>query len=438
MNKILAQIEKTFMPVMAKLAENTYLKAIRNGMVCIIPLTIIGSFFLIALNIPLPGYAEWIAPYSDKIVIPFRMTVYMMSIYATFGIGSSLGKERGLDPTTSGVLALVGFMMTIIPVTGLVVDPTLAADGTISEVAASGWYMPFQYIGSAGLFGSIVISIFSVETLYIMKKKNMTIKMPEQVPQSVADSFAALAPTAVVILVLWFITVIVGFNIHNFFNVLLSPLQNFLAGENIFGALFTVLLITVLWSAGIHGVSIVGGLLRPFWQIALEANASQIAAGVDPSQLSNITPEPFFQWFVWIGGAGGTLGLLIAALIFAKSKQVRTITKLSFVPGLFNINEPVIFGFPIVMNPTLVIPFIFGPLVVTTISFYAIKFGFVTAPYLLAPWTLPAPIGAVMSTADFSALILALINLVILTIIYIPFVRMYDKECLKQEGALDA
>ncbi len=298
--------------------------------------------------------------------------------------------------------------------------------------------MPFQYIGSAGLFGSIIISIFSVETLYIMKKKNLTIKMPEQVPQSVADSFAALAPTAVVIVVLWFITVILGFNIHNFFNVLLSPLQNFLAGENIFGALFTVLLITILWSAGIHGVSIVGGLLRPFWQIALEANATQIAAGVDPSQLSNITPEPFFQWFVWIGGAGGTLGLLIAALMVAKSKQVRTITKLSFIPGLFNINEPVIFGFPIVMNPTLVIPFICGPLIVTTISFYAIKFGFVTAPYLLAPWTLPAPIGAVMATADFRALILALVNLVILTIIYIPFVRMYDKECLKQEGALDA
>lgn len=438
MNKLLTKIEKSFMPVMAKLADNIYLKAIRNGMVCIIPLTIIGSFFLIALNIPIDGYAEWIAPYADKIVIPFRMTVYMMSVYATFGIGASLGKERDLDPTTSGVLALIGFMMTIIPVTGLVVDPTLAAEGTITEIAAAGWYMPFQYIGSAGLFGSIVVSIFSVETLYFMKKRNLTIKMPEQVPPSVADSFAALAPTAVVIVVLWLITVVFGFNIHNFFNMLLSPLQNFLAGDNIFGALLTVLLITLLWSAGIHGVSIIGGLLRPFWQIALEANATQIAAGVDPSQLANVTPEPFFQWFVWIGGSGGTLGLLIAALLVAKSKQVKTITKLSFVPGIFNINEPVIFGFPIVMNPTLVIPFIVGPLVVTTISFYAIKLGLVNAPYLLAPWTLPAPIGAVMATADFRALILAVVNIVVLTVIYIPFIRMYDKECLKQEGELDA
>lgn len=433
MNRFFNFIERVFMPPMTKMAQNIYLKAIRNGMVSIIPLVIIGSFFLITLNLPLPGYSDFIAPYTDMLVIPFRMTVYMMSIYAAFGIGSALGKERGLDPTTAGILALVGFMMTIIPVSGSVIDQaTYASSGTVT-VLAEGWFIPFQYIGSAGLFGAIVISLGSVEILYYMKKYHLTIKMPKEVPTSVADSFAALFPTALVIITVWIISVVIGFNIHEFFNWLLAPLQGFLSGNNLIGALVTVFLITMLWAAGIHGVAIIGGILRPFWQIALEANATAIAAGVTPANLPNTINEPFYQWFVWIGGAGGTLGLIIASLLFAKSVQIKTITKLALVPSLFNINEPVIFGYPIVLNPILVIPFMIGPLLVTITSYFAIQWGLVTAPYILAPWTLPAPIGAILATADLRAFILCGINLLILTILYIPFLRIYDKQCLMEE-----
>lgn len=434
MNKFLSFIENVFMPPMTKLAQNIYLKAIRTGMVVIIPLVIVGSFFLIALNLPFKGYADFIAPYADVIVIPFRMTVYMMTVYATFGIGAALGRERNLDPINSGVLAMVGFFMTITPFNGSVVE-TLTETSVNLDVTNSlsnGWHMPFQYLGSAGLFGSIVVSILSVEIFYIMKKKNLTIKMPEQVPQSVADSFAALWPTSIVVVMFFTITQIFGFDIHGFLNTILSPLQGFLAGNNLFGMIMIVFLITALWSAGIHGVSIVGGILRPFWMSSLEINANLVANG---EQATQIGVEPFYQWFVWIGGSGGTIGLIIACLLIAKSKYIKEVTKISLVPSIFNINEPVIFGYPIVMNPALVIPFIFGPIICTITTYFAMYSGIVNMPSFIAPWTLPGPIGALLATnSDIMAMLLCIVNIIILTIVYIPFVKIYDKQLLKEEG----
>jgi PTS system cellobiose-specific IIC component len=283
------------------------------------------------------------------------------------------------------------------------------------------------------LFGAIIVSLLSVEVFYFMKKKNLVIKMPEQVPPAVSDSFAALFPTIIVVSVSFIIFHVIGFNIHGFMNMIMSPFQSFLSGNNLFGALFTVFLITLLWSVGIHGVSIMGGILRPFWQIALEQNADAIASGVNPSDLPNIITEPFYQWFVWIGGSGATLGLIIAIMFIAKSAMLKEMAKLTFLPSIFNINEPVIFGIPIVLNPILMIPFIVGPLVITTISYFAISWNLVTAPYLLAPWTMPGPIGAFLATGDFWAIVLVLVNLLVVTIIYLPFVKAYDNQLLAEE-----
>jgi len=425
-------VEHVMMPPMIKLSQQTHMKAVRNGMVVIIPLVIVGSFFLIALNLPFPGYSDFIKPYADTLVIPFRLTVYMMSLYVSFGIGAALGKERGLDSTNAGILAVVAFMMTLTPVAGdLVVKGTEVV--TPDAILSSGWHLSMLYLGSSGLFGAIIVSLLSVEVFYFMKKKNLVIKMPEQVPPAVSDSFAALFPTIIVVSVSFIIFHVIGFNIHGFMNMIMSPFQSCLSGNNLFGALFTVFLITLLWSVGIHGVSIMGGILRPFWQIALEQNADAIASGVNPSDLPNIITEPFYQWFVWIGGSGATLGLIIAIMFIAKSAMLKEMAKLTFLPSIFNINEPVIFGIPIVLNPILMIPFIVGPLVITTISYFAISWNLVTAPYLLAPWTMPGPIGAFLATGDFWAIVLVLVNLVVVTIIYLPFVKAYDNQLLAEE-----
>jgi PTS system cellobiose-specific IIC component len=147
-----------------------------------------------------------------------------------------------------------------------------------------------------------------------------------------------------------------------------------------------------------------------------------------------VAPEPFYQWFIWIGGSGATLGLVLAMLFFSKSNYLKTLSKACIVPGIFNINEPVVFGVPIVLNPLLMIPFIFIPIITGTLSYFATVVGFVSPTYVLAPWTLPAPIGAYLATGgDWRAVILVLINIAISFFIYLPFFKMYDRKMVEAE-----
>ncbi len=225
------------------------------------------------------------------------------------------------------------------------------------------------------------------------------------------------------------ITVVFGVNLHALIGKAVAPLVK--AGDTYFGVIIPVFLITFFWSFGIHGVSVVGAVARPVWEVYLANNSAAVAAG---KALPHIAPETFFQWFIWIGGAGATLGLVIAMLLTAKSKYSKAMARTTIVPSLFNINEPVIFGMPIVLNPVLIIPFIITPLVGATIAYIATAIGLVSPTYIMVPWTLPAPIGAYLSTGgDWRAVILVFVNIAISVLIYLPFFKMYDKKLVSQE-----
>ncbi len=199
---------------------------------------------------------------------------------------------------------------------------------------------------------------------------------------------------------------------------------------SIWGVVVPVFFITLLWASGIHGVSIIGSILRPVWLVLLEENASALAAG---QAMPNILPEQFFQWFIWIGGSGATLGLCIL-MVFSKSEYLKRVGRFSIIPGIFNINEPIIFGAPLVMNPLLAIPFIVGPLVTGVISYVAVASGIVGKFAINAPWTLPAPIGAYFATnGNLPAVILVLVNIAITTVIYYPFFKVYEKKMIAEE-----
>ncbi|MFP4498446.1 MAG: PTS transporter subunit EIIC, partial [Vulcanimicrobiota bacterium] len=141
----------------------------------------------------------------------------------------------------------------------------------------------------------------------------------------------------------------------------------------------------------------------------------------------------FYFWFVWVGGAGGTLGLAIM-LLLAKSRRLRQLGKVAIIPGLFNINEPIIFGLPIVANPMMIIPFALGPIVAGSVAYLAFHLDLATRPYLQAPWTMPAPLGAYFSTGgDWRAFVLSVVSILICSAVYYPFVRVYDKHMLEKE-----
>jgi PTS system cellobiose-specific IIC component len=409
-------IEEVFMPPMARLSEQRHLKAIRDGIISTLSLIIVGSFFLIIAFPPIPALADLVKPHIGNILIPFRMTMGLMSLYAAYGMGFSLAKSYNIDGISGGVLSLAAFLMTVIPV-------------SVKDPAGTGWAVPMAPLGGAGMFVAIIAMIFAVEILRFFKKNNITIKMPEQVPESVARSFEALFPAAAIITIIWIVRILLGFDINAAISSLFKPIVN-VAGDTLGGVLVPVLFVTILWSAGVHGMSVIGSLVRPVWLVLLEENVAAAAAG---QALPHIAPEPFFQWFIWIGGAGATLGLCIL-LCFSKSEYLKKVGRFSIIPGVFNINEPLMFGAPIVMNPILAIPFILVPVLNGIVAFAVTSLGLVSKVSIIAPWTLPAPIGAFVATGgDWRSVILAIVNIIISVVIYYPFFKAYEKKMIAEE-----
>lgn len=212
------------------------------------------------------------------------------------------------------------------------------------------------------------------------------------------------------------------------------PLKGVLAGNSLFGGLLTVFLICFFWVLGIHGPAIMGPVIRPFWDISIAENIDAFNAGTSAHAMPNIFTEQFLQWFVWIGGAGTTLALVVL-FMFSKSKYLKSLGRLSILPGLFNINEPMIFGAPVVMNPVLGIPFILAPLVTTTLSYVLTVSGVVPMMVARLPFAMPAPIAAWMSTNwSVAAGLLVIGNFLITLAIYYPFFKVFEKQQLAREA----
>ncbi|MEB6040406.1 PTS sugar transporter subunit IIC [Enterococcus gallinarum] len=425
MNGFVGFIEQKLMPVANKVGMQRHMVAIRKGIIATLPLTIVGSFFTILLNFPIESVAAFIEPYREVLDILFRYTVGLLALYATFGIASSLAKSYKLDSLTAGILATMSFLITA--------APPIRVLESVEGVIDAGRFINVANLGSGSLFGAIVTAILSVEIYRFFIVKNITIKMPDGVPPEVTNSFMALIPGGAILVLFWVIRHIIGFDINGFLSNLLMPLKDVLAGNSLFGGLLTVFLICFFWVLGIHGPAIMGPVIRPFWDISIAENKEVFQSTGNAHELPNIFTEQFLQWFVWIGGAGTTLALVVLFL-FSKSNYLKQLGRLSILPGIFNINEPVIFGAPIVMNPILGIPFLVAPLITTTISYFATTTGIVPMMAARLGFAIPAPIAAWMSTNwSVAAGILVVVNFLITLAIYYPFFKVFEKQQLERE-----
>lgn len=425
----MAVLEEKIMPVATRIGSQRHLVAIRKGIVATMPLTIVGSVFTILLNIPIESIAAALAPYTEILNVPYRFTIGLLALYATFGIASSLAQSYKLDTLSAGILSVLAFLV--------IAAPPVWVQSEVEGVISAGRYLNIANLGSASLFGAIVASLISVEIFRFFIERKIVIKMPDGVPPEVSNSFIALIPCAVILLLFWVVRYMLGFNINGFLSMLLMPFKGVLAGNSLFGGLLTVFLICFFWVLGIHGPGIMGPVIRPFWDMSIAENIEAFAAGTSAFAMPNIFTEQFLQWFVWIGGAGTTLALSVLFL-FSKSKYLKSLGKLSVIPGIFNINEPMIFGAPIVMNPILAIPFIVAPLVETTLSYFLTITGVVPMMVARLPFTIPAPIAAWMST-DWNVMagVLVVINFCIALAIYYPFFKMFEKKQLEDEMAAE-
>lgn len=401
-------------------AEQRHLIAVRDGVVGALPLILIGSLFLLLSQAPWMAREE-LKPYVPVLLAPYRMLGGLIAIYVTFACASSLAKSYGLDQLACGLLAVAAYFVAAFVPPPLLVDPSLPAAGPPGLLVSR--------LGAGGIFTGIFLAIFTVEVTRQFVSRKWTIGMPATAPESIVRSFRALLPAFAVITVVFLVTQLFRVDIIQIVQTLARPLLS--ATGSLPAALGVASADSALWLLGVHATAALA-TLRPFWESMLLQNADAVAAGQAAPHIATL---PFYQWFVWQGGSGATLALAFH-LLRARSAQLKTVGRAGILPAIFNVNEPIVFGVPIVLNPTLAIPFFIVPLISVGTAYGALALDMVNKPYVEVLWVLPAPVGAFLATGgDWRAVVLQLFNLALAVLIYAPFVRRYDQRLLAQETA---
>ncbi|WP_024872434.1 PTS sugar transporter subunit IIC [Tolumonas lignilytica] len=420
-NKMVAMIEDTITPLAAKLGQQKYVTSIRDGFISALPFMIVGSFMLVFIFPPFDPETKWgfarawldfSKAYQDKLLLPFQLSMGVMTFFISVGVAASLARHYKLDPITTGLLSLMSFLLVAAPI----------KDGAIST----------QYFSGQGIFTALLCAIYSTELYAFLKRKNITIRLPEQVPTGVARSFEVLIPVLAIILTLHplnlFIESETGMILPQAIMSVVKPLVS--ASDSLPAILISLFICQILWFAGIHGALIVTGIMNPFWMANLADNQAALAAG---QALPHIYLQGFWDHYLLIGGVGSTLPLAFL-LLRSKAIHLRTIGKMGVIPGLFNINEPILFGAPIVMNPVFFLPFILVPMINATLAYIATSMGLVARVVSMTPWTSPAPLGASWAANwAFSPVIMCLVCMVMSAMMYYPFLKAYERTLLKQE-----
>ncbi len=425
------EIFDKFLEFMANFAQLRGVVALRDGFIMTTPFTIGGSLFLLIANLPIPGYPEFMASiFGSDWTAPLNAvagaTFNVLALVVVMAITYKFVANEGCDASMASLLALSTFLVLM--------PPEIVTEG--GEVV--GGIIPKTWAGSNGVITAILVAFYTGYLFCYCEKHHITIKMPDSVPSGVARAFEALIPGIALFTlasILYGLCHYLGATTvpELIFKLIQTPLQGL--SDSLGGGIIIVGLQSILFWAGVHGPNVVGGVVSPLLiansldnQQILDAGGQLLgnpAAHIITAQVNDV--------FVKSGGCGLTLGLIIAALLVARSSQMKSLTRMAMVPGLFNINEPIIFGLPIVFNPYLLIPFTLVPLLAMVITYLSITMGFMS-PFsaVQVPWTTP-PIIAGFLLNGWQGAVVQIVNLVMATAIYLPFVKSQDKAFLEEE-----
>lgn len=424
------KLEKMMTPVANWLTRNKILTAIKDGFLISTPLIIVGSMFLLIANFPINGYSEFMAQFfgagwESNLTVVSRATFNIIAILTVIGIGYSYCKNSNVDPIAGGALALVAF---------LILTPSSFPE-FVNEAGDAFNGFAFSSINSQGIFLAMLTAIVTSIIFVKATKKGWVIRLPEGVPPEVMRSFAALIPSTIVIVL--FFLVRIGFKLTPFgtaqgfiYEVLQAPMAAvantglFEVGYQFFSTLF--------WFFGINGPAVTNTIASPIHHLFTLGNLEAWEAG--SKTLPYIFTGPFSDFFANFGGGGSTLSLVIVMLIFGKSQRVKQLGRLSILPGIFGINEMVIFGLPIVLNPIMLIPFLAVPTMNTILSTIATQWHII--PYTTGVslgWTTPIFFSGMLSTGSVWAGVFQLFLLVLGCLVYYPFFKVLDNQYLKEE-----
>ncbi|WP_328511988.1 PTS sugar transporter subunit IIC [Enterococcus faecalis] len=428
MDKLTNWVEQAVVPKVSRITSLRYFQALRNGFFAIMPLTIIGSIFMLITDFPVAGYGDFIAgifgaDWADMISPAYRATFNMMGIIFAGTMSYKLAESYEMDRLTSLILGIVAYVV-VLPKT-----VTTESGEVVTKV------LSFDWLGTQGVITAIIMSILSVELTRFCIKKKLVIKMPGSVPSMVSQAFSALIPGIFVVAVALLINGI-GLSFADSFPQLIyaviqAPLQGLI------GTPFAIIIVAGLnglfWWFGIHP-TVINSMLYPILYANADKNQSLAELGQLTAQSGNFGTVQMLDQFATIGGAGCTIGLAIAMAIVGHSSRMKAMSKISFVPAFFNINEPLIFGLPVIFNPLLLIPIAVAPIVSVLIAFLSMKIGFMPMfTNIQAPWATPFLFSGFL-VGKWQGAVTQVLAVAASVVIYYPFVKALDRQYQKEEA----
>lgn len=410
-----------------KCGNQRHLVALRNGMLFTLPFTLLGGIFMILAFPPVPtglentnifygfllSWKDWAAN-TSLLLVPYYLTIGITSIYVVIGVAYNLAKAYNLNAIYTSTMSLFVFLT-------IAVQPTKGEDGML---------MPMKYLDANGMFTAIIIAIFTVEVCRFLLKHNVKIKMPDSVPPMVTSSFEMLIPLAISLISVLALNEIcinvIDVGLVGVIQVLIQPILS--ATDSLPSLLLVNILVMGFWFFGIHGASMLASIVGPIQAMNLVSNATAYSAGETLPYVFAGSFKSIFATVIMYNA------LLFAVLIFAKSARLKSLSKVALIPNIFNINEPMLFGLPVVMNVTLIIPILVTVILNTSVFYIAMASDFIGKVFISLTPTIPGPINAYLTTMDWKAPVLWIILCVVNIIIFMPFVKKYDEEILLEEA----
>ncbi|MEE6717124.1 PTS sugar transporter subunit IIC [Schleiferilactobacillus harbinensis] len=407
-----------FQVIMGKFSTNQFLSAIANGMIRILPITMVGSLCAILANLGFPGYKEFVERIgvSDVLTLGVTMTTNLISVYVLVALAYELAKNLNESSISAIVISVMSFFI-LTPLNSFKV-----AKNTVSALDIS-------YLGSKGMFVAMVVALFTTWLYSFLTKKHITITLPASVPPSVANSFSALIPAIIIgglDLVIAGIMRATSFgNVHDLvYTLLQTPLQHI--GGSIWALLFLMFFSEVLWFFGIHGSLATSAILYTLYQPLELENLAAFAHG---QALPNIITMTFVNTLK--GPRHFALALLL--LLICHSQHMKAVGKVAIVPSFFGISEPMKFGIPMVLNPVLFVPMALAPVISIGLAYITTILGWIPRVNgVTFPWNIPFLSGLVVG--DWRTGVLQLVQVAVVMVLYYPFIRILDRESLTEEA----
>ncbi len=411
-------------------SNQKHLKCIKNSFQNMMPLTMAGAVALLWSHVLVNSYSGLGAIFSPIMALEFLnpafnainfATISCIGLWITIFLGYELAQENDVNPIIAamvGVAALISVTMT---------------SQTIGETSVSGIFA--KNLGSEGLFTGMVVAIITGEIFAKLTKLDaLKIKLPPQVPAGVAKPFEVIIPAFITLVIISMgglaIQSMTGYYVNDLiFNLIQKPLVN--VGGSLPGILTFILVSALFWCVGLHGDNMIGGILNPIMTALTTENIALAAAGQAPT---NVINSSFQRGFFGLGGTGMVIGLTLAFLIFGKREENKAVCKMALPANLFNIGEVDMFGLPVVLNPTLMIPFIITPLVTTAFGYFVTSIGLCPIMYIDVPWTMPPFLHGWLASGNLMGGVWELAAIGISVLIYLPFVKIYEKQQAKQAG----